>query len=51
MLSRRLVLLPVEVYTAFTGFLDDQRAALLSLVLIAVAFLTHATSLMLGRSK
>jgi len=51
MLSRRLVLLPVEVYTAFTGFLDDERAALLSLVLIVVAFLTHGTALMLGRSK
>lgn len=51
MLSRRLTLLPVEVYTAFTGYLDDQRAALLSLSLVVIAFLTHGVSLLVGSRR
>jgi putative spermidine/putrescine transport system permease protein len=51
MLSRRLTLLPVEIYTAFTGFLDDERAALLALTLVAIAFATHGSSLLLRRAR
>lgn len=51
MLSRRLTLLPVEVFTAFTGFLDDERAALLSLLLVVVAFVTHGVALVVGKQR
>lgn len=44
MLSRRLTLLPVEIYTAFTGFLDDRRAAVMSLLLIVIALLASAAA-------
>lgn len=44
MLSRRLTLLPVEIYTAFTGFLDDRRAAVMSLLLIVIALLASITA-------
>jgi len=44
MLSRRLTLLPVEIYTAFTGLLDDRRAAIMSLLLIVIALLASAAA-------
>jgi putative spermidine/putrescine transport system permease protein len=44
MLSRRLTLLPVEIYTAFTGFLDDKRAATMSLILLLIATVAAASA-------
>ncbi|MEO8216759.1 MAG: ABC transporter permease subunit [Acidobacteriota bacterium] len=44
MLSRRLTLLPVDIYTAFTGFLDDERAATMSLMLLLFALIGAACS-------
>lgn len=44
LLSRRLSLLPVEIYAAFTGMLDDQRASALSLLLFTVAIVTAGTA-------
>jgi len=45
LISRRYSLLPVEIYAAFTGSLDDARAATLSVVLVGIAlvvgFLCH----------
>jgi putative spermidine/putrescine transport system permease protein len=39
LLSRRFTIVPLEIYAAFTGTLDDARAATLSLVLLLVALL------------
>lgn len=49
MLSRRLTLLPVEVYTAYTGFLDDQRASTMSLMLVGVALIAAAATRVVDR--
>jgi len=49
MLSRRLTLVPMEIYTSFTGFLDDQRAAILSLALIAISLSVSLASRLIRR--
>jgi putative spermidine/putrescine transport system permease protein len=51
MLSRRLSLLPVEIYTAYTGFLDDARASTMSLLLIGTALVTAATTVVFERRR
>lgn len=37
MLSRRTTFLPLEVYVAFTGLVDDARAAMLSVLLLSIS--------------
>ena len=49
MLSRRFTLLPVEIYTAYTGFLDDQRASTMSLMLVAVALIAASLTRLVDR--
>lgn len=49
MLSRRLTFLPLEIYVSFTGMLDDQRAALLSMTLVVISLLTGTISTLLVR--
>ena len=51
MLSRRFTILPVEIYTSFTGFLDDGRAATLSLLLILMALVVSGISALLRRDR
>jgi len=49
LLSRRFTILPVEIYAAFTGSFDDQRAATLSLVLLLIAIAAGSSTLMIRR--
>lgn len=49
MLSRRLTLVPMEIYSSFTGFLDDQRAAILSLTLIGISLSASVVSRLMRR--
>ena len=46
MLSRRFTLLPVEIYTAYTGFLNDQRASTMSLMLVAMRLASGSSDMM-----
>jgi putative spermidine/putrescine transport system permease protein len=45
------LLLPVDIYSAFTATLDDGRAATLSLLLIAISLLVAAAMNLLRRSR
>jgi putative spermidine/putrescine transport system permease protein len=49
MLSRRFTLLPVEIYTAYTGLIDDRRASTMSLMLVAVALIAAALTRVVDR--
>jgi putative spermidine/putrescine transport system permease protein len=49
MLSRRFTILPVEIYTAYTGLLDDQRASTMSLMLVAVALMAASLTPLVDR--
>ncbi|GAC1433043.1 MAG: ABC transporter permease [Thermoanaerobaculia bacterium] len=49
MLSRRFTLLPVEIYTAYTGFLDDGRASTMSLMLVTVALIAASLTRLVDR--
>jgi putative spermidine/putrescine transport system permease protein len=49
MLSRRFTLLPVEIYTAYTGLIDDRRASTMSLMLVAVALVAASLTRIVER--
>ena len=51
MLSRRFTLLPVEIYTAYTGFLDDQRASTMSLMLVSTALVAGFLTRLVDRRR
>ena len=51
MLSRRFTLLPVEIYTAYTGFLDDQRASTMSLMLVSTALIAGFLTRLVDRRR
>ena len=49
MLSRKTTFLPLEIFQSFTGILDDQRAAFLSIVLVTISIVCGMTSNLLIR--